>query len=454
MDALIVYQLDRISRNVKDFADIYSTLEKKGVMFVSIKENIDTATPIGKAMMYVTMVFAQMERETIAARVTDNMYGLAKKGLWAGGRPPYGYVSKRIDIDGKKHVSIFPDPDGVKYVTWLFDTFLENRYSLQRMMVAFKNQGIKTVGGAFFSTSQLHKFLTMPYCVEATPEVYDHFSSLGCQMDPGSPREKWDGTHGVMVYGRTTLKAGVHATQTPDKWLVCIGYHKPFMSAEKWLSAQKQLKENIFEKKKKHEIPLLKGTLRCGKCGCLMQIARVKKKVGMTSRYICVKRARQGVEYCDMSSIKCEILDEKALDMFREISDDPKLIMDYVKEDTPKDFGNSIKELEISATRISAKIERLSEILADTEGSASAKYVLSQIEKEDMNLGAVRREIEVVRAEEKRKKKCEKSAEEKAREILDLIKGIDNFSPDDRNTYVKSIVKECTWNGKKLFLRI
>ena len=73
VDALIVYQLDRISRNVKDFSDIYSTLEKKGVMFVSIKENIDTATPIGKAMMYVTMVSAHMERETISARVDDNM---------------------------------------------------------------------------------------------------------------------------------------------------------------------------------------------------------------------------------------------------------------------------------------------------------------------------------------------------------------------------------------------
>ena len=144
VDALIVYQLDRISRNVKDFADIYSTLEKKGVMFVSIKENIDTATPIGKAMMYVTMVFAQMERETIAARVTDNMQGLAKRGLWTGGRPPYGYVSRRIEVDGKKHVAIFPDPEGVRYVHWIFDTFLESGHSLRGMSTEFRNKAIMT----------------------------------------------------------------------------------------------------------------------------------------------------------------------------------------------------------------------------------------------------------------------------------------------------------------------
>ncbi len=80
------------------------------MMFISIKENIDTNTPIGKAIMYVTMVFAQMERETIAARVTDNMVGLAKKGLWTGGKEPLGFV-RSIEVGGKKHVAITPDPE-------------------------------------------------------------------------------------------------------------------------------------------------------------------------------------------------------------------------------------------------------------------------------------------------------------------------------------------------------
>lgn len=178
IDAIIVYQLDRLSRDVRDFANIYASLEERHVMFVSIKENIDTATPIGKAMMYVTMVFAQMERETIAARVSDNMQGLVKKGLWVGGKPPCGYARKQIELDGKKHVIIEPDPEGVRYVSWIFDTFLENRYSLQGMETAFRKQGIRTLNGAFFSVSRLYSLLKMPYCVEATPEVYDHFSAL------------------------------------------------------------------------------------------------------------------------------------------------------------------------------------------------------------------------------------------------------------------------------------
>ena len=88
VDALVVYQLDRLSRDVKDFANIYASLEEKGVLFLSLKESIDTNTPIGKAMMFITATFAQMERETIAARVTDKLSGLAKKGFWTGGKPP------------------------------------------------------------------------------------------------------------------------------------------------------------------------------------------------------------------------------------------------------------------------------------------------------------------------------------------------------------------------------
>ncbi len=106
-DVLIVYQLDRLSRDVRDFANIYAILEEHRVKFISIKENIDTSTPIGRAMMYVTVVFAQMERETIAARVADNMIGLAKKGYWTGGNPPEGYVRTRIEANGKSTVPLF-----------------------------------------------------------------------------------------------------------------------------------------------------------------------------------------------------------------------------------------------------------------------------------------------------------------------------------------------------------
>ncbi|HAK41524.1 MAG TPA: recombinase family protein, partial [Clostridium sp.] len=64
--------------------------------FVSIKEQFDTSTPMGRAMVYISSVFAQLERETIAERIKDNMYQLAKTGRWLGGQTPLGFNSERV----------------------------------------------------------------------------------------------------------------------------------------------------------------------------------------------------------------------------------------------------------------------------------------------------------------------------------------------------------------------
>ena len=134
-------------------------------------------------------------------------------------------------------------------------------------------------------------------------------------MDPGSPREMWDGSHGVMVYGRSTEKAESIPKQPPEKWMVCLGYHKPFLSADKWLETQRRFQQNTFNKTMKYDIPLLKGVLRCGNCGCLMSVSRKKKKVGVTSHYYCTKRMRQGIDACDMRFIRCDTLDTSVRDL-------------------------------------------------------------------------------------------------------------------------------------------
>ena len=454
VDVLIVYQLDRLSRDVRDFSNIYAALEEKHVMFISIKENIDTNTPIGKAMMYVTMVFAQMERETIAARVTDNLKGLARKGFWTGGKAPQGYSLERIEVNGKKHVTLSVKPDEAAHIQWLFDVFLENNYSLWGMQETLKKQGIKTINGAFFPVSRLHKLLSSPYCVEATKEIYDFFANKGCQMDANSPRESWDGTHGVMVYGRSSEKNRKHVLQSPDKWIVCIGYHKPFISAEKWLAAQERFKKNTFDKAMKYDVPLLKGVVRCAKCGCKMAVARKKLKSGILSHYYCRKRNQQGIEACDMGFIKCTVLDNKVLDAFRKIEADPETIRQYLGDEPVQDNGKKIKELESRAGRIRAKIERLAESISDAEESTAAKYIIAQIEKEDLNLSAVSRELEILKAETRRQQGRHQSAEQRIQEIANLVGNLDGLSSSEQNMLAKDIIQECTWDGDTFFLRL
>ena len=82
--AIVVYRFDRISRNIGDFAKLIEDLGDRHIDFISIREQFDTSSPMGRAMMYIASVFSQLERETIAERIRDNMHELSKTGRWTG----------------------------------------------------------------------------------------------------------------------------------------------------------------------------------------------------------------------------------------------------------------------------------------------------------------------------------------------------------------------------------
>ena len=107
--AIVVYRLDRISRNIGDFAKLIEDLGDRHIDFISIREQFDTSSPMGRAMMYIASVFSQLERETIAERIRDNMHELSKTGRWLGGTTPTGYASEsesRVTVDGKEQQGI------------------------------------------------------------------------------------------------------------------------------------------------------------------------------------------------------------------------------------------------------------------------------------------------------------------------------------------------------------
>lgn len=452
IDVLIVYQIDRLSRDIRDFVNIYSTLEEHGVEFISVKENIDTTTPIGKAMMYIAVIFAQMERETIAQRVTDNMIGLAKKGYWTGGNPPCGYIREKIVVDGRKHCTIVTDPDGVEFVKSVYTDFLERATSLQNLETLYKHEGKRTPSGAFFSTTQLYKILTMPYCVEATPQVYDFYINKGCRIE--SPKELWNGTHGVMIYGRSSGKNKKHQLQDPSEWIVCVGMHEPFIDSDTWLKAQSKFSQNKILKQSKYEVPLLKGVIRC-KCGRCMQVSRKKLAYGkIHSAYYCVTRNRKGVEYCNVGHTPIELLDEKVMEIFRNIEECPSLVENYVKSTASKDEDINIDNLNKKINATDKKIKKLTESLSLTENDSVAKYIIDEIENLTNELKALKTQGFVATSQQNKKQEIVKKSQERATEISKLIHNFDQFSAAERNEIVRSIVSECIWDGHTLFVRL
>lgn len=453
VDALVIYQLDRLSRNVRDFANIYAALEEKGITFVALKDNIDTSTPIGKAMMYVSMVFAQMERETIANRVRDNLHGLARKGYWTVGFTPIGYTKKRIQVGAKKHYTLEIDPEGAEFIRYLFREYLSSERSLRHLGHILADQGIKGSRGGYFEEARLHEILTNPLYCEATAELYDYYESLGCNMEGSAPKEEWDGSHGAMVFGRKVMKDMKKKRAAKSDWIVSVGLHPPIISAADFLAVQDRLKKNNFDKVSKYAPSLLKGIVRC-RCGSKMRLNRKKARDGESNilSYSCITRARKGKGACDMRAVSAYLLDDEVMKVFRKIETDENAIMKYVEAGKKKtgEPGKKIRELASKRASYEAKARNISALLSDYSDSTAAKHLIGQLEDLDRNIEALKREEQILKREESVEENSRKTAKEKAAEISAKMKEWKTLDAFQMNAFAKEIIKGCTWDGETL----
>src|SRR5689334_17325044 len=94
VDCVVVYKVDRLSRSLLDFARLLSLFEKRGVSFVSVTQEFNTSTSMGRLTLHILLSFAQFEREIISERTRDKLSAARRKGKWTGGNPALGY-----DID-------------------------------------------------------------------------------------------------------------------------------------------------------------------------------------------------------------------------------------------------------------------------------------------------------------------------------------------------------------------
>src|ERR687891_1283727 len=94
VDVVVVYKIDRLSRSLTDFARLVEVFERHNVTFVSVTQQLDTTTSMGRLTLNILLSFAQFEREVIGERIRDKFAASRKKGIWMGGNVPLGYVVK------------------------------------------------------------------------------------------------------------------------------------------------------------------------------------------------------------------------------------------------------------------------------------------------------------------------------------------------------------------------
>ena len=241
---ILVWKIDRVSRNLLDFAAMYEELKALGVVFISKNEQFDTSTAMGGAMLKVILVFAELERNMTSERVTAVMMDRAKKGLWNGANIPYGYNWSEDD-----KYPIINEEEAV-IVKSIFENYAAMK-SLTKVVGWLVEYKVPTKRGGKWSTPTLRQMLTNPFYVGTLRYNYKNAA-----RGKTKPQEQWivkDNNHPALI----------------DKAL--------FDKCQKIMSNNSSFKDKEGKTKVVTHLNIFSGLLKCDSCGRNL-VAQVGKK--------------------------------------------------------------------------------------------------------------------------------------------------------------------------------
>lgn len=368
ISSVFVYRIDRISRAIVDFGRIMELFEKKNVDFISHTEKFDTSTPIGKAMLNIIMVFAQLERETIQQRITDNYYSRGEKGLYLGGYAPFGYAKKEIRKDGKRTYCYEVIDNEAVVIREMYEWYASGK-SLNSIAKRLNNEDVQTRKKCAWSSNSVSRILHSPVYVCADAYVYRYLKDKGACMN--NPVSDYIGMNGCYVYGNVQQRKTSSKFHKYDTDYVTIGNHKGIVPPQLWLCVQ-----NRFDKQKKHsnngsgETSWLQGLVRCEYCG---YSAYVKKYKGGQSYFYCRGKSNgtcRGMKKMIRTEVMEKIAENVILNRISSIKD-----IKISSDENPEMIKLKIKFVETEE-----KIKRIVNLMTQAN-EITMKYINTELER-------------------------------------------------------------------------
>lgn len=422
---VIVYRLDRISRSVLDFANVINELQKYGVEFVSVTERFDTSTPIGKAMLMIVMVFAQLERETIQQRIIDAYRSRSRKGFYMGGRIPYGFTLENTIINNVKTCMYKPVPEQIKIVQLIFQLYSAPQVSFSDVIKYLSENGIKNQAGENFSRMRIRDIITNPIYVKADAAVFEFFRSQGAEI--ANDVSQFIGSNGAYLY------TGDHAEKRKSICLngqvLVLAPHEGCIDADTWIQCRRKcLNVRQIAKPVKAKNTWLAGKIKCIKCGYSLSLRAYPRKNLKDARYyVCTRKyvtaSCEGVGSIPADKIEDIVLDEmsRKLQEFQDLS--------YKEKQ-----GDPIEltKLKLRAEEIEKEIATLvDKIISASE--ATMEYINKRIDTLDEEKKELKEKI------------AQLSAEMYDKKNIGVISGYmsrwDEISIDDKITVVDTLIK-------------
>ena len=350
---IVVYRLDRFSRSIADFGRLWEILKRHGVEFVSINETFDTSTPMGRAMLNIIMVFAQLERETTAERVRDNYYQRAKLGSWPGGPAPYGFTIGRLPGgDGRLAPALMPN-ENMAVVERIFSAYAAQAASLGSVARSLNADGIPAPKRATWDNVTLSRLLHSPLYVMADEDIYLYYKAKGLQF--ANTLEEFDGIHAGMVIGKRDRSAGKY--QDLKNQHFSLANHPGVIPSKLWLACQYKLDENHqLGNAGRGKHTWLSGLMKCASCGYSVKVNRDKERFYL----FCSGRSNMGLcsqsIHVDLRGLEHSVATELE-----------RLLAQCPDEAVPSEEG---QELAQELASIDQKIDRLMSALAESSDMA------------------------------------------------------------------------------------
>ena len=458
--AIVVYRLDRISRNISDFTGLIDELTKMGISFISIREQFDTSTPMGRAMMFIISVFSQLERETIAERIRDNMHELAKTGRWLGGNTPIGFRSEgvsKVTVDGKSRKSyrLVPVLEEAAIPKLIFDLYTQMD-SLTGVEAELLRRRIKTKQGKDFTRYSIKGILENPVYMVADEEAYHYFMER--EADVCFPREAFDGTCGMMVYNRTDQEKGRTTIQLPmEQWIVAIGQHPGLVPSRQWIRVQESLERNKSKgyRKPRNNEALLTGLIWCS-CGERMYPKLTQRKTEDGEpiySYVCRMKDRSKRQRCRRRNANGNLLDAAVMEQLGSLTEHGSTFLTQLERSRQFYTGNREQhDVQLASLRTEyAKNAQTINGLIDSMGLVAQSPAKALVVKRMEELTRANQEIENRIRELEELSSANVLNEEQfeaLRQMLSVFRtGIDEMSVEEKRAAVRSVVRKVIWDG-------
>ena len=464
--AIVVYRLDRISRNIGDFAKLIERLDRMQIGFISIREQFDTTSPMGRAMMYISSVFSQLERETIAERIRDNMHELAKTGRWLGGITPTGYASEQVSkvmLDGKVRSAykLRIIPEEARLVQLIFDTFLTT-LSLSKTESFLLQHDYTTRNGKEFTRFSIKGILSNPVYMIADEAAFGYLTDKETGLF--HQNDFFDGIHGIMAYNRTLQQPGKPQKIRPmGEWIVAVGEHEGLIDGARWIRAQSLLEQNKSKgyRKPRGNTALLSGRLFCGNCGDYMRpklSSRRNAGGAAIYTYLCSRKERSRSHCCGMKPAPGNDIDAAVMEQLALLAGEPLAFAEQLEQrkrrllNSRERHEGDMAQLERALSENQAEIGRLVAAMAKAADTTAGAYILEEINRLHAKGEGLRLCLEETGKSVGNSERTNAALHALAQRYSVFADMVEDMTVEQKRGAIRSVVKAVIWDGAQVHL--